>query len=141
MAYRFACERADLVAAIAPVAGSVGIDSCRPARPVSVSIIHGRADEYVPYGGGEGRKSLAPRTDRSVAENRGIWLKADGCDENGKSCREGTEVRLIVHDGGHVWPGGRPGPRYGNVDPVVPEPKATETIWDFFKAHARPGPR
>ena len=80
MSHRFACERADLVAAIAPVAGAVGVPRCEPSRPVSVLMIHGRADQYVPYGGGAGKKALIPRTDRSVEENLEIWRKADACE-------------------------------------------------------------
>jgi polyhydroxybutyrate depolymerase len=150
MAFRLACERADLVAAIAPVAGAIGVPRCEPSRPVSVLMIHGRADRHVPYDGGRGSEQFAPRTDRSVAEDLALWTRADACagapatsekdgvrDEDREQCRDGTAVRLISHPGGHVWPGGRPGLRFGNADPVVPEPKATETIWDFFKSHPR----
>jgi polyhydroxybutyrate depolymerase len=141
MAHRLGCEAADKVAAIAPVAGAVGVPDCRPARPVSVLMIQGRADEHVPYEGGAGRKALVPRTDRSAAENARLWREADGCDASGERCKDGTQVRLITHGGGHIWPGGKPGPRNGNVDPVLPEPKATQVIWEFFKRHGRGGKR
>jgi polyhydroxybutyrate depolymerase len=137
MAHRLACERADLLAAIAPVAGAVGVPRCEPSRPVSVLMIHGRADQHVPYEGGAGAKSLQPRTDRSVAENEAIWRKADGCAEAEK-CRDGTQVRVLTHSGGHIWPGGKAGLSNGNADPVLPEPKASEEIWRFFRAHPRP---
>lgn len=150
MAHRLACEHAELVAAIAPVAGAVGIPECRPHRPVSVLMIHGQADQHVPYEGGEGRSAVAPRVDRSAAANASVWRAADGCpneevddatdgvrDERWSSCGAGTEVRLLTHPGGHVWPGGKPGLRNGNADPVVPYPKATETIWAFFAEHGR----
>jgi polyhydroxybutyrate depolymerase len=148
MTHRFACERADLIAAAAPVAGAIGIPRCEPSCPVSMLMIHGYADQHVPYAGGEGKKSLVPRTDRSAEENLNIWTKADGCKLRGigdgpvdrwiDDCPAGIAVMLMPHHGGHVWPGGHPGARYGNVDPVVAEPKATETIWAFFKAHPRP---
>ena len=53
MANRFACDRADLVAAIAPVAGTLGTGvPCAPSRPVSVLAVHGTVDPVVPYNGG-----------------------------------------------------------------------------------------
>jgi polyhydroxybutyrate depolymerase len=46
----FACDRADLIAAVAPVAGTLGINvPCNPSRPVSVLQTHGTADPVVPY--------------------------------------------------------------------------------------------
>jgi polyhydroxybutyrate depolymerase len=145
MTQRFACERADLVAAVAPVAGTIGVPRCEPARPVSILMINGQADQHVPYAGGEGRKALSPRTDRSARENVEIWAKNDACGPAEKKegpvsresyrCPGGVDVVLLTHAGGHIWPGGKSGARNGNVDPVLPEPKATETMWDFFKSH------
>ena len=53
-ANRLACERADLVAAVAPVAGTHWASGvpCNPSRPVSVLQIHGTADPVVPFDGG-----------------------------------------------------------------------------------------
>ncbi|MDX6223993.1 MAG: polyhydroxybutyrate depolymerase, partial [Frankiales bacterium] len=51
MAYRFACERADLVHTIDVVAGAFLTQGCAPTRPVSVLHIHGLADTVVPSGG------------------------------------------------------------------------------------------
>ena len=45
MANRLACRRADLVPAVAPVAGTLGVRVlCNPSRPVSVLQIHGTTD-------------------------------------------------------------------------------------------------
>src|SRR5262245_13848404 len=53
MATRLACERADIVSAVAPVAGTLGIAfPCAPSRPVSVLQVHGTDDQTVPFGGG-----------------------------------------------------------------------------------------
>jgi polyhydroxybutyrate depolymerase len=153
MAHRLACEHAELISAAAPVAGQLNITRCRPVRPVSILMIHGLKDERAPYEGGFGTKSLAPRDDRSVPETLRLWGIADGCDpksrfsEEGavsqsgfKRCRAHSTVLLYTHQGGHIWPGGRQGPHYGNLDEVLPYPKATALIWDFFKSHARSGP-
>jgi polyhydroxybutyrate depolymerase len=145
MTQRFACERADLVAAVAPVAGTIGVPRCEPSRPVSVLMINGRADQHVPYAGGEGMKMLSPRADRSAKQNVETWAKNDSCGaaetQEGRVSREsyrcpgGVDVVLLTHEGGHIWPGGKAGARNGNVDPVLADPKATETMWDFFKSH------
>lgn len=52
MAYRMACERADVISAIAPLAGLAASDAaaCVPSRPVNVLHLHGTADDTVPYG-------------------------------------------------------------------------------------------
>ena len=54
MAYRMACQSADLVAAIASLAGGTFLDPgrCAPSEPVSILQIHGTADGIVPYAGG-----------------------------------------------------------------------------------------
>jgi len=142
MSQRLGCEHGDLIAAIAPVAGQLNIPSCEPKKPVSVLMIHGLKDEHAPYDGCSGKKMFKKRVDRSVKESLELWSKADGCGapsgtDDYQGCRDKTEVRLITHDGGHIWPGGRAGIRFGNVDPVLAEPKATELIEAFFKAHPK----
>jgi polyhydroxybutyrate depolymerase len=61
LSYRLACEAADSFAAIAPVAGVLGIPEmdCTPSRPVTVMHFHGTADGLVPYNGGFGSPSVA----------------------------------------------------------------------------------
>lgn len=44
MAYRLAAELSDRIAAIAPIAGPMGMQGCRPGRAVSVIHFHGDAD-------------------------------------------------------------------------------------------------
>jgi polyhydroxybutyrate depolymerase len=54
MAYRLAAERADVVAAIVPVAGAMSLSSFAPSRPVPVLHIHSVDDPRALYGGGLG---------------------------------------------------------------------------------------
>jgi polyhydroxybutyrate depolymerase len=54
MSYLVACALSDRFAAVAPVSGELSMD-CAPTIPVSVLIIHGTADENLPYNGGIGR--------------------------------------------------------------------------------------
>ena len=53
MAYRMACEHADLIASIASLAGATysNASSCTPSDPVHVLQIHGTADDTIRYGG------------------------------------------------------------------------------------------
>jgi polyhydroxybutyrate depolymerase len=149
MAYRLGCEASDLFAAIAPVAGALNID-CRPSEPVAVLIFHGTADLHVPCGGGVGPKALERRVDQPVAHAVEIWQTANGCtrawppvkrgsivSQRWTGCREGTTVTLYtIEGGGHAWPGAAP-PRLRGADVPTQEISASETIWQFFAAHAK----
>jgi len=120
LSQRMACEAADLVAAIAPVAHPVNSQDCRPSRPVSVLAFHGTADETIPY---EGGGTVLPRevlgvplgwqgARASLAE----WKTILGCsstltatqlagasrDEHYRSCLNGITNGLVtIADGKH----------------------------------------
>ncbi|MCI4676707.1 esterase [Mycolicibacterium litorale] len=120
MANRLACDRADLIAAIAPVAGTLGTGvPCNPSRPVSVMQIHGTADPVVPFDGGPmvGRGGPSDIVSASALADR--WRAIDGCpapveNANGEAhlftasgCAGGTQVVFVRIDGsGHTWPSG-----------------------------------
>ena len=158
MANRLACERADVFAAIAPVAGTLGVNvGCNPSRPVSVLETHGTADPVVPYGGGTmtgrgGDSSVLPA--QAMVDR---WRQVDGCQDvpaqavlpntgdgtvttrfTSSACSPGTSVVSIrVDGGGHTWP---------NAPAFLPEESvgltthafdASEESWQFFNAHAR----
>ncbi len=55
MAYRMACEHADIVTAVASWAGATYLDpaDCTPSEPVRVLEIHGTGDTAVDYDGGD----------------------------------------------------------------------------------------
>jgi polyhydroxybutyrate depolymerase len=137
LAYRLACERADLVAAIAPVAGALTVDPCEPSRPVSALIVHGTGDPNVPYQGGEsGREGPGgpDRPYRSVPYAVSFWLRHNGCpspvtdrrdgilvETTHAGCADGTEVVLdTILRGGHEWP---------------TRPDITAEVWRFFARH------
>lgn len=78
MAYRLACEAADVFAAVASIAGATFLDAaaCAPARPVSVLQVHGTRDDTILYGGDaaagfrrEGYPSAATSVARHAALN------------------------------------------------------------------------
>lgn len=157
MAYRLAAELADRIAAVAPVAGTLGAIDCQPSRPVPVLHVHGTEDEYVPFAGGRGRKSLAAIDYRPVGETVRLWVRANGCrdeptvevlpDTAGDGTRvvrsayaggpAGAEVVLVaVEGGGHTWPdrqvaAGALGRSTRNVS-------ANDLIWAFFERHPMP---
>jgi polyhydroxybutyrate depolymerase len=114
MSHRLACEHADVFAAVAPVAGTLSIDTCAPSRPIAVMHFHGTADKNVPYDG-DGIKKAA-----SVPETMQAWADRDGCApqptvtfaqddatcETWTGCDGGVEVTLCTFEGeGHCWPG------------------------------------
>lgn len=147
MAYRLACDAADLFSGIAAVAGTDNTTSCRPARPVAVLHIHARDDPHVLFEGGAGPDSApASRvTDyTSVADTVAKWTHLDGCMapprrvlqvpgaacELYEPCAGGSRVQLCVTDtGGHSWPGGRK-PRGG--PPPSQAISANDVMWAFF---------
>jgi polyhydroxybutyrate depolymerase len=54
LSYHTACQSADVIAAIASLAGSTFMDpnQCHPSQPVNILQIHGMADEWQFYAGG-----------------------------------------------------------------------------------------
>jgi polyhydroxybutyrate depolymerase len=141
MSHRYACERAERVAAVAPFAGDPWKDEarCAPKAPVSVLQIHGDADEMVPYFGGPGRP-LPGAGDRppfpAARDGVAMWAKKDGCPATPKAtdgpreevlawsgCNGGSEVQLWTRHGQpHVFDLTR---------------DDMERVWTFLSAHQR----
>lgn len=144
LSHRLACELSDRIAAIAPVAGVMGMESCEPSRAVPVMQFHGTADTLVPM---EGSEQLGfPSVDATLAD----WAERDGCSgdptvtfEDGDArceawsdCAEGSAVELcVIEGGGHTWPGGRVPAAVGVTSNDL---SASERMWDFFAAHPLP---
>jgi polyhydroxybutyrate depolymerase len=154
MAYRLASELSGRIAAIAPVGGTMVIEGCRPQRPVSVLHFHGTQDEYVPFTGGRGPKSITGVKYGSVDQSIRAWVRANGCREepstevlpDGASDgttvtvrthgggRDGSEVVLVVIDGGgHTWPGREPPTQV--LGRSTKNVSANDLMWEFFQRH------
>src|ERR1019366_7477165 len=149
MAYRLAAECADRFAAIAAVAGPMGIDDPRPVRAVPVLHIHGTDDQFAPYDGGVGRRSLHGVPFRSVADTIAAWVRVNRCDptptvmEEVSAVDDGTRivrhlyrgeapvVLITVEGGGHIWPGRPPFPEL--LGKSTQNLKANDVIWEFFR--------
>jgi polyhydroxybutyrate depolymerase len=148
MAYRLACEAADIFTAVAPVAGTDNTLECHPSRPVAVLHIQAKDDPRVRYDGGPG-KGFGATSHVSVPATIAKWVQLDRCDGEAKRvldvpgawcelhspCSGGTQVKLcITETGGHSWPGGAK-PR-GGAEPSRAI-SANDMMWDFFK-HLQP---
>jgi polyhydroxybutyrate depolymerase len=148
MSHLVGCRVADRIAAIAVISGELSMD-CSPSRPVSVLIIHGTADENLPYDGGVGAKALDKHQVRPVSYAVDSWRKFDRCPDTPavttsgvvthsvwSSCADGTALELYkIQGGGHAWPGGQRMARF--LDAPSNAIDATQVAWDFFAAHPR----
>jgi polyhydroxybutyrate depolymerase len=156
MVYRLASEMADAFAAIAPVAGTMGAETCHPSRPVSVIHFHGTNDEFVPAEGGVGKRSVTGTHHFSVEHTIRAWVEANGCPKRpvtttlANSVDDGTSterrvygpgrdasdvVLYLIHGAGHIWPGRPPRPHY--LGKTTYSVSANEVIWEFFRRHKR----
>ena len=149
MSYRLACELGDRIAGIGVVAGTLGIDGCDPAEPVSVIHVHGTADQSLPLAGGAGADSLAGVAFPPPRDGFDTLAAADGCPDPvdttegdvttalSEPCDAGTAAAFVTIEGGpHAWPGGTPAvrPRSG---PGYPDYDATFEIVSFLLSHPR----
>jgi polyhydroxybutyrate depolymerase len=158
MSNRLACDRADIFAAIAPVAGTLGAGvPCNPSRPVSVLAVHGTDDPLVPFDGGDvhGRGGVSHSVSATGMFDK--WRSLDGCRGDpsrqdlpdvgdGTSvhrftaapCEDNTEVVFYkIDNGGHTWPGARQYLPTAIIGPTTRGFDASEVIAQFFLAHAR----
>lgn len=152
--YRLASELSDRIAAIAPVAGPMGTATCKPKRPVPVMHFHGTDDDFAPFTGGKGRRSLTKTNFYSVEHSIQAWIKANGCSkkpvvtaepnktDDGMTVtrktygggKNGSEVVLItIENGGHTWPGQKPIRDF--LGKSTTDISANDLMWEFFKKH------
>jgi polyhydroxybutyrate depolymerase len=147
MVYRLACERADLVAAVAPVSGDMSApvaSACPRGAPVAIIAMHGTDDP--PFG------------DQQQNDIR-TWVRRDGCSGQPSSSRlpdtdpdDGTKTRVdlyapcaastavafyTIEGGGHAWPGGKTTWTLARQGNTPRDFDAAVVIWDFFQNHAR----
>jgi polyhydroxybutyrate depolymerase len=144
LSHRIGCELADRFAAVAPVAGVLGVATCTPSRPMPIIHFHGTMDTLVPYDGS------ASMGFASVADTFAGWGTRNKCTDQPSetfrmadahcssylACAGGAQVTLCtVDNGGHTWPGGTPIPGLGYTTTNI---SATDAMWSFFQAHPLP---
>ena len=156
---KLACDLSETIAAFAPVAATLPVtvkSQCQPQTPVSILLMSGTDDRFVPWQGGTMRKG---QQILSMEETLDFWQQHNNCllreaedflpdtdPTDGTSvrtigysgCRGNSQVRLVtVRGGGHTWPGGVGQPP-GLVGKTSRDINATEVIWNFFKYQALP---
>ena len=126
MAELYAAKNPGRVKAVAAVSGTMDVGRTRVRGPVPLLIIHGSADQNVPYGGGQGDSALtntdfasvdavvaaflAPWPGPLATTTREIDARDDGTSVTvtDYSAKGRIVLRLQrVEGGGHHWPGGR----------------------------------
>ncbi len=148
MAYRMACDHADVIASIVSLAGAMHLDpaDCSPSEPVNILQIQGDADATILYEGGMlclSAECRYPSTEASVDQ----WAIANGCasDRTTSPTRvdldntvDGDETRIEQQDG---CPAG------GNVELWVVEggghipvlrSNFDDLNWEWFQANPKP---
>ena len=157
-----ASKLSDRLAAIAPVGGGIAepvAPNFKPTSPLSVFIIHGMADPFVPYAGGDvdvsnnGRiipttqtiKLWTQRSTGTAKPQNGALPDKDPNDHckvkwtRWAGAKSGPEVLLYsIEGGGHAWPGGPQFMPVSVIGNVCQDFDATAAIWDFFKKHPKP---
>jgi polyhydroxybutyrate depolymerase len=142
MAMRMVCVAPELFAAAALISSSMTLDTasdCHSAKPMPIIIIKGTADTTVPYNGGP--VAHAASTVWSTDQLTSYFTQLDGCDQNAversdfpnpgqknievkswTKCSNGPVTLYTVEGGAHA---------------IYKVPPPAETLWNFFKAHAR----
>jgi polyhydroxybutyrate depolymerase len=162
MSYRLGAELSDILAAIAPVAGSIGGQASEqeslwripePLCPLSVIAFHGTHDTRIPYDGGRPTENntRGAYSYLSVNESIAFWVTYDDCEtppernisssgniitDTYNGGKDNTSVVLYtIINGTHSWPGGTKGRERGD-EPTM-EISATEIMWEFFQNHPK----
>jgi len=147
----YATQRAERLAAIAPVVGAMFSFETQPSRPLPIMFINGGQDNEVPSEGGFSRNPLVARNQvapyKPLAETVQFWVTVNGSLTPPVTTRTGSvttsvyrapsdgAVTISVVDdvGGHGWPGTQ-ARRQGN-NPIQSFDGA-ERVWEFFKTQS-----
>jgi polyhydroxybutyrate depolymerase len=155
LSYRLACELSDRIVAVGLQAGSLGVDACDPAQPVSLLHIHGTEDANHPIEGGVGPNSISGVSYRSADESVRTVAAALACSidpatsvspdnpdlqySTWSECDGGVEVQLLAVTGAtHAWMGHVPS--NPSADPAYADLDASLAVLEFLFAHPRPTP-
>lgn len=156
MAYRLAAEKVSGIAAVGAVAGPMALPAdevlADPPPPMPIIHIHGTDDEFAPYEGGRGAKSLYGVSLPSIPETLATWAKINRCsapprvEEFPDVAGDGTTIRKYtytpepggaevehwrVNGGGHTWPGRPPIPT--TLGKSTANLNANDVLWAFFR--------
>ncbi len=149
MAYRYACDRAERVAAIISLAGAMWTDTsrCDPEEPVAVLQIHGDADTIVPYESVDNYQGSST-THISAHETAAAWAGFNGCkatsetneqaldliaDEDPPLGKETTLEKWGSCRGAELWT-----LQGGSHKPRLNQPIWAESLYAWLMAHPKP---
>lgn len=156
MAYRLAADLSARFAAVASITGPMGSATCSPAQPVPVLHFHGTNDQFAPFSGGVGPRSIGRVAFYSVEHTIAQWVQANGCPETpeieqipdvagdgfpitrrryGPGTDNAEVVLYVIEGGGHTWPGRTPPLEF--LGPVTHSIQANDLLWDFFCRFSR----
>ena len=147
----YATQRAERLAAIAPVVGAMFSFDAKPSRPLPIMLINGGQDNEVPSEGGFSRNPLVSRNQaapyKPLVETVQFWTSANRSLTPPVITRTGSVITSVyraaphgavtisvVDDvGGHGWPGTR-ARRQGN-NPIQSF-EGAERVWEFFRTQS-----
>ncbi|HEY5922624.1 MAG TPA: PHB depolymerase family esterase [Kofleriaceae bacterium] len=134
MAYRMACERADVVAAIASLAGNAASQpaTCTPERQVNVVHMHGTLDETVPYSG------ATPSVDQWGTKNGCGGTRAETKTLDLDNAIDGAETHVLPTAGCPETGAVELWTMEGSSHIPVMGPAFPTTMFDWFTSHKRP---
>ncbi|HVJ19241.1 MAG TPA: PHB depolymerase family esterase [Polyangiaceae bacterium] len=146
MAHRLACERGELIAAIASLAG-VGPASGAACKPSNLAVleVHGDADNIVSYDGGHlfGRAEMPSHA--SARETFQDWARRFGCSGQPRSgdaldldqTLPGAETETSSFEG---CPGGSVAlwTVRGGKHAIGADPAFAQQIWAYLSKHVKP---
>jgi polyhydroxybutyrate depolymerase len=167
MSHRLACERSEVVAAIATIAGAAQVQAtpgCAPSRAVPVLHVHGTEDPCWGYDGSISERLCDDGTGGrfvSVPDSMAGWLERNGCDGTdlddmtretmpdaqddgtrstrfrGVDCDADTE-HVRIDGGGHTWPSGWDYLAERRIGKVAQDFDGNQLVWAFLEAHPLP---
>jgi polyhydroxybutyrate depolymerase len=148
----YATQRAERLAAIAPVVGAMFSFEMKPSGPLPIMLINGAQDNEVPIEGGFSRNPLVSRAQSApymtLEDTVGFWVEANRSQTPPFITTTGTvttsvyaptpngavTISVVDQIGGHGWPG--TSPVRGTSNPIQSFDGA-ERVWEFFKTQSR----
>ena len=150
MCYLLACNHANILNAVAPVAGTMmsnRFDNCNPSNPLPIFSIFGTNDKTTNYNGDEQNldgwgayKSIPSIIDfwvnnmnydtYEIDTLKNVVARDSSFVISKKYLKQNSKTEFIYYEivgGGHDWPGA-----WGNEDINV-----SEEIWNFFSRHLK----
>ncbi len=94
MSHRMACDEADLVAAIASLAGATFANpaDCTPDAPIHVLQIHGTSDATIAYAGGALNGIVYPGAVQTVE----LWAVQNGCSPQATPSSQSLDLEIVI---------------------------------------------